>query len=467
MGKLYDNLINYADQDFYPFHMPGHKRNKTGMKMENPFRFDITEIEGFDDLHHSRGILKDVMEEAAQFYGVGKTYFLVNGSTCGILAAIAAVTKPGGKALIARNSHKSAYNALYLGGIEPVYVYPETDETFGINGVIRPEDIKSLLSENPDILAVFITSPTYEGVVSDIKTISEIVHSYHIPLIVDEAHGAHFGMHKAFPQTAVHLGADIIIQSIHKTLPSLTQTALLHVNSSSVLLRKLERFLSIYQSSSPSYVLLSSIDSCISSLRTEGIKMFDEYVRTLLTYRNKIDSLKNIRLLKGPEGSYDCSKIVLSVKGTDYTGARLYGELLENYHIQTEMVSSDYLIVMTSCMDTEEGFLRLYEALNKIDMKIKPVSKEQFHIKSVKALPSLLIGEALERECTGISLDKALGKICGEYIYLYPPGIPIMVPGEVITCEVIEICREYERAGLQIEGLESGSLENILIVKES
>lgn len=293
MSDLYKNLIEYSNSDYYPFHMPGHKRNiEDGV---SPFSYDITEIDGFDNLHNPQGILKIAMEEAADFYGTDKTYYLVNGSTCGLLSAICGVTSRGDKILVARNCHKAVYNAIYLNELTPVYINPEYIEMYGINGGISPEAVQYGLAENPDIKAVIITSPTYEGVVSDVQRIAEIVHKKGIPLIVDEAHGAHFGLHKCFPQSAVKLGADIVIQSVHKTLPSLTQTALLHIRSDIVNVSEVERFLHIYQSSSPSYVLMSSIDECINKLKSDGLFLFEPYVKRLevmLTHEKQLTHLK-------------------------------------------------------------------------------------------------------------------------------------------------------------------------------
>ena len=229
MSDLYRKLIEYAGSDYYPFHMPGHKRNiNEGVC---PYAYDITEIEGFDNLHEPMGILRLAMEEAAAFYESDKTYFLVNGSTCGLLSAICALTAKEDKVLVARNCHKAVYNALFLHELMPVYIYPEYIEAWGISGGISPYKLAYLLEEHKEIRVVVITSPTYEGVVSDIEKIAAIVHEKQRILIVDEAHGAHFGMHGELPRPALSKGADVVIQSLHKTLPALTQTALLHVKA--------------------------------------------------------------------------------------------------------------------------------------------------------------------------------------------------------------------------------------------
>ena len=229
---LIERLKKYRRLDMYPFHMPGHKRAE-GIKLSfpDPFSVDITEIDGFDNLHHPEGILKDSMEWASSLYGSDRTWYLVNGSTCGLLSAISAAVSHGGKILVSRNCHKAVYHGIYLNHLEAVYVYPQPVPGLGIQGGILPEDVENALKNDPDIQAVLIVSPTYDGIVSDVEAIAKIVHKAGLPLIVDEAHGAHFAYGDAFPKSALELGADAVIQSVHKTLPSLTQTALLHVKN--------------------------------------------------------------------------------------------------------------------------------------------------------------------------------------------------------------------------------------------
>ena len=233
---MLEQKLNELEQsDIYPFHMPGHKR--AFLPFANPYAIDITEIEGFDNLHHATGILQEAQQKAADLYGAKKTYYLVNGSTCGLLAAISAAVPRGGKILVARNCHKAVYHAMYLRQLVPVYLYPE-DTAYGIQGQVTPQMVRKQLEQTPDIRAVVITSPTYDGVVSDVQNIADIVHAYGIPLIVDEAHGAHFGFSPEFPENATRLGADAVIMSVHKTLPAFTQTALLHLCSDRIAEKK-------------------------------------------------------------------------------------------------------------------------------------------------------------------------------------------------------------------------------------
>ena len=312
---LYEKLDAYGKSDYYAFHMPGHKRNVNFMEENLPFGIDITEIEGFDDLHHCEGILKDAQTRAASVYGAEETHFLVNGSTVGILSALAGCTRRGDEVLIARNCHKSVYHAVEIFGMKPVYIYPkkQENEEAVLSGCVDAADVEQILEQRREIRAVMIVSPSYDGVVSDIKKIAGIVHKYGIPLIVDEAHGAHFGFHDYFPENANRLGADIVIHSVHKTLPSLTQTALLHMNGSIVDRKRVERYLHILQSSSPSYVLMAGIDACIHMLETRKDEVFGNYAENLDSLREKLRKMTHLKLCEST--SYDRSKIVISQRG--------------------------------------------------------------------------------------------------------------------------------------------------------
>ena len=285
MKYLYEELKKYCSSDSYPFHMPGHKRNMENL-IGNPYAIDITEIDGFDNLNDPQDIIKQSMEETAKFYGTKNTFYLVNGSTVGILAAITAVCKRGDKLLMARNCHKAVYNAVRLLELEPIYLplqyLPKKKVFIGID----EERLQSILEENPDIKAVIITSPTYEGIVMHIQRIKMWIKQYKIPLIVDEAHGAHFPFYEKFPKSAITKGADIVIQSVHKTMPAFTQTALLHLCSDMVSADTLQDCISIYQTSSPSYLLMAGIE-CAIAYGIEEKQRWEDYYRMLMAYREK------------------------------------------------------------------------------------------------------------------------------------------------------------------------------------
>lgn len=490
---LLKKLTEYAASDYVPFHMPGHKRETSlGItSFPNPFSVDITEIDGFDNLHHAEGILKESMERAAEIYKTTATWYLVNGSTCGILSAICAVTAPGGKILMGRNCHKSAYHAVMLQGLEPIFVYPEEIEKEdyagrGILGGFNPKEIERILEQDRReyqkedrkegqreerknaIQAVFVTSPTYEGVVSDIQAIAEVVHRYGIPLIVDEAHGAHFPFGEEFPVSAIDCGADLVIQSLHKTLPSLTQTAVLHLKGKLVTAAQAERYLPVFQSSSPSYVFLSAIENCIFYMDREGREQMKAHADRLRRFRKETEELRFLHIMgdeicgKASVFSRDPSKIVLLAPGGDWNGAALASCLRTKYHLEAEMCCESYVILMTSFLDPEEHFTRLYEALKEIDQRLalEEVSRSGKHVRTwlSETKRVCLLSQAWKKESEEIPLEQAGGRTSSGFVTVYPPGVPMLVPGEEITSEALELIRENQQLGLTVEGIVQGRL---------
>ena len=455
MKTLYEQLFQYKNSDYYAFHMPGHKRNEELFQAELPYGLDITEIEGFDDLHHAEGILKKAEERASRLYHSDETHFLVNGSTVGILSAILGCTNRGDKILIGRNCHKSVYHAMFLHELEPVYVYPEYEESLQINGPVLVENIKRSLEENKDIKAVMLVSPTYDGVLSDVRSIADLVHQYQIPLIIDEAHGAHFGFHPYFPENANKKGADVVIHSVHKTLPSLTQTALIHLNGEIIKKEKIRSYLHMLQSSSPSYILMASIDYCMQLLEEKRGELFDPYVEMIKNLRKDLQGLKHLKVVE--TGEYDYSKFVISIKDTTLTSKELSAVLLDEYHLQMEMTGGNYVLAMTTVGDKKEGLERLKKALYEIDGRIEAKKEESIPFKLPRLMTeftSAKIDQLVQKDgITYLKWQDAPGHVAAEYAYIYPPGIPFIVPGEKITEEVIAYLNKYEQSGFTIEGL--------------
>lgn len=468
---LEQKLQQLAQSDCYPFHMPGHKRQPF-TDFPNPYAIDITEIDGFDNLHHAQGLLREEQERAAELYGSQYSFFLVNGSTCGILAAVSAAVRRGGRVLVARNSHKAVYHALELRQLVPVYVYPKVTSR-GLQGQICVEDVQRALDEYPDIRAVVITSPTYDGVVSDVAAIAELAHGRGIPLIVDEAHGAHFGFHEAFPENATRLGADAVVMSVHKTLPAFTQTALLHLCSERLAVEEAARFLQIYETSSPSYVLMAGISRCVHMLAEPSAReLFDTYARRLAAFREQMRQLSHLRVLGAkdfaPEEAFafDPGKLILYTGDFCMSGNRLAEWLLEKYGLQMEMSAATYALAMTSVMDRPEGFARLAGALGELDAAAGENADGArtaaggnadgartaagIYRKQERCME---ISAAVEAGRETVPFAAAENRISADYIYLYPPGIPILVPGERIGGETLADLAECRRMGLQVEGL--------------
>ena len=331
-SRLEARLRQYCGSGIYPLHMPGHKR-RPGPCPGLPYEWDVTEVEGTDDLHDARGILKEAMDRTAALYGADYTRYLVGGSTCGILAGIRAALRHGDRVAVARNCHKSVYHAIELCGLETVWILPETVPDYRICGSVSPEAVRCLLQTDPSIRAVILTSPTYEGVLSNIGAIAAHCHAHEIPLIVDEAHGAHLGLFSGtgFPAGALSRGADLVIQSPHKTLPSLTQTAWLHLRGDRISAGALERELDIFETSSPSYPLLASLDACTGLLEAEGYSLFRGWQQRLSAFYEGAAALRRFRILGREAGemsrdivyAFDPGKILIACPTGQMTGQAL------------------------------------------------------------------------------------------------------------------------------------------------
>lgn len=500
---LINRLAQYGKTDMYPFHMPGHKRVEEPA-FTNPFSVDITEIDGFDNLHHPEGILKESMEWAAREYGADKTYYLVNGSSSGILSAVCGALPRGGRILIGRNCHKSVYHGIYLNQLKSSYIYPQEPEGLGIQGGILPSDVEKMLMRYMDTQAVLVVSPTYDGIVSDIKSIAEVVHKAGLPLIVDEAHGAHFRYGKMFPVSALESGADVVIQSVHKTMPSLTQTALLHIKNNRpdggcyVDTDRIDRYLHIFQSSSPSYVFMASIENSIFRMQHIDMELYSE---NLCDLRKRLDGMKHLCLvnprLKGKYGIYDLdlSKIVVSTRGVSIdegkwcngqgaggkllTGAVLDGILRQEYHLEMEMCGADYVTAITTAMDSPEGLNRLGSALLEIDSMSRrdeadaagdsriPSGEDTLPntcVYSMRSDTAMTIADAMDGTMRPVEFKDSAGCISGEFVYIYPPGIPIIAPGEWISKKALDVVLDYINKKLPVQGPEDSSLRYIRTV---
>lgn len=484
MNQLYEKLRQNYASGIYPYHMPGHKRNMAGFPMEASYQIDITEIDGFDNLHQPSGILKELMERAGKLFGA-ETYLLVNGSTGGILSAVSAAVKKGETLLMARNCHKSAYHAAYLHECRIEYCYPPLLEEYGICGGISPESIKKKLEEKKEIRAVFLTSPTYDGVISDIRGIVREAHKRDVPVIVDEAHGAHFGLAEGLPESAVDCGADLVIHSIHKTLPAFTQTALLHVQGNRIDRERLKRFLQIYQTSSPSYLLLAGIEECISLLEKDREDLYRRFWEQQEVFEKSIRNLKNIKVLSAHNApkevfDFDSGKKIISVKGLGISGQELLGLLLKRYGLQMEMAGWDYVTAIMTVMDVPEGYERLAQALKELDGELACRNRQRHGIEKVqpRRMPIKSMGEVLHQEevypisvawekKTGeISLEACAGFISAGFVHIYPPGIPMIVPGERFQNETVRQLLSYREQGFTIEGLHEENKKAVIIQEE-
>lgn len=468
-------LTEYGNSDYYPLHMPGHKRRALGQLPRELLCMDITEIDGFDNLHQPEGILLTLQKRAAKLYGAEETFYLINGSTCGILSAVSAALPRGGHLLIARNCHKSVYHACYLRSLTISYLYPELMEAYDICEAVTAKQVGEALDASPDIGAVLIVSPTYEGRIADIEGIARVVHQRGIPLIVDEAHGAHLGLGKGVAQNSCRLGADLVIHSVHKTLPAMTQTALLHVNGSLIDRDRLRRFLHIYQSSSPSYVLMASIDNALWQVETRGERLFRDFIHNWEEMCRHLSTCRHLQVLadlREPESRpektklQDPGKLLVSVKKTGLSGQQLYDMLLQEYHLQLEMAAATYVLAMFTIGDTKEGFQRMTEALLQIDRRLDTDDRLEADsgFKAYggpdtdleperKDRPIIPFSKAWDMDTVWCPITQCEGRYAGEFVNLYPPGTPLVVPGEPIGRKLIEQIRVYRKKGLSVQGV--------------
>lgn len=487
----------------YSFHMPGHKRNPAFLKetdvarltngahpLYGAFLIDTTETEETDDLHHAEGILKEAQERAGALYrnrirekkkdasllADMETHYLVGGATAGVLSAVSAVCGEGGTVVAARNAHRSFYHALFLSGARAAYVVPKPaadgSRILPFPGPVSPEEIEMALQAHPGAAAVFCTSPTYEGVVSPIAGIARCAHEKGIPLIVDEAHGAHFSLDGRLPESAIAQGADIVIRSVHKTLAALTQTALLHVQGELVDRKKLARFLAVFQSSSPSYVLMSSIDTALRDMEAHAGERFD----TLFSFRQQIEEAaagwKHLYPVPRTVAQDPCK---LTILAKNASGVRQI--LRDEYHIEAETADDARLILILTPYDTKEGTDALCDALCRIDRALAATCgrhPEQEVIEGKEAaapavwsrIPGasgLTIREAWDAPSEETGLSGAAGRISADFLYAYPPGIPLIAPGEIYDAQLIEMIQTLDASGVKLHGMEKGTRVRVLI----
>lgn len=425
----------------YPFHMPGHKRNKkfgiTGSEI------DITEIDGFDNLHCPKGVIADIEKDLEKIYKSKKSLISVNGSSMGIMSAIFAVCNRGDKIIVARNCHKSVFNACMLLELKIIYIEPDYDSTNGYYMRLSQETADKAIRENPDAKAMIITSPTYEGFISEIEC--------DIPLIIDAAHGAHLGL-GYFPK---YPSGDIVISSLHKTLLSLTQTAVINIYSEK-LIEKVKRFNDIFQTTSPSYVLMNSISICADYV-LKSRRDFCMFYENLCDLR--LADTDNLRIMY----TDDISKIIVSTAGTDISGNDLADILRDKYKIEVEAYYKTYVLLMTSVADEKERLEYLKKALEEIDEGL--ICKYEELIKKPPC-PDKAMQIKIDDEGEETKIDESIGKVSNEFVYAYPPDIPIIIPNEIISTEAIRYIKDSAKNGVNIIS-DSALIPNKILTKKT
>ena len=490
--SLYQDLTQYTNKQYTPLHMPGHKRNPA-FPQPDAYHTDITEIPGFDSLYEEAGPLLALKEWVQRLYHSENSFLLVNGSTGGLLTAIRSATKRGDTVLIARNCHCAVYHAIRMFGLHAEYIQPDYDR-YGIAEGIRLEQVQEALehrdtsgaASTPQASAckrpvlVILTSPTYEGRISELKAIADYLHGLNIPLLVDEAHGAHLSLHSAFVGSAVAAGADLVVQSLHKTLPALTQTALLHVNGSRVLLDRIRTNFKMLQTSSPSFLLLSSVDQCISALEERADELFLALQQNLARFYEKTKNLKKLHVITPTEyaNEYDglqssrtlCdpSRIVVVTPST-LTGLQLAKRLKQDFKIELEASAPQHIIAIMGIADTAENFEHFADALLAIDEELAIPFDAGFEVFHYPAIPDTVYdSHAVEDLPTEtLPFDACEGRISSEFLYLYPPGIPMLVPGERVNRELLECMEHLCQNGFSLFGPQRASDKYLQVIREN
>ncbi|OOB78182.1 MAG: hypothetical protein ATN34_00415 [Epulopiscium sp. Nele67-Bin002] len=445
---LFDALMNYSNNK-YPYHMPGHKfGNNVDLDL---MKLDATEATGLDNLYDADGIIAQAMELMAKFYKSKHCIFLTNGSTAGIIAAILTVCKPGDKLIVARNCHYSVWNAMILADVVPIYVSPEYVNNCVI-GCIKAHEIEIALMEYPEVKGAIIVSPTYEGIISDVKSIKKLLGNK--VLIVDEAHGSHFILSDIFPSSSITQGADLVIQSMHKTLPAITQSALIHICSDTIDYTDVIRSLKLVQTSSPSYIMMGMMDYIRGYIEDNLGLIQSTYVVSLLRLRKQLHELDNLVLLQND----DISKIVIGT--IKITGYKLMEWLEQSYNLGVEAAFPSYVILITTMADTIDRFDFLADALTEIDVKLTKFTdiEEEHELPNATHTIGMSVREVYFKEHCEINIEDAANYVCAQNIMLYPPGVPLVCIGEVITARHIELILKYKDKLKGVRG------QNILVV---
>ncbi len=483
---IIDALEKYSNDRTIRFHMPGHKGSRTANNKamsllgSHAFAADVTNVPGMDDLHQPHGVIRESQDLAAATFGADKTYFLINGSSCGLQALVMATCNPGEKILVPRNIHRSILSGIILSGAIPVFFLPEYDYEYGIPLGVSPESIENCLKVHQDARAVLVVYPTYQGVASDIEAIARIVHKYNIPLLVDEAHGPHFGFHEALPKTALEAGADASVHGTHKMLTSFTQASMLHVKGKRINRQRLEAILKILQSTSTSYLLLASLDGARAQMDCQGREFVQQAIDTAMLLRGEIKKLSNYQVLGeellGKPGVFaiDPTKINIGLNKLMISGLWAEQWLRKMDHIQVEMADIFNLLLLVTSGNVVSDAKHLLQALEKLSDYVKlnnELTKAYSDIRGINPFPyipelAMSPREAFLGSSTPLSLNQAEGAISAEVITCYPPGIPVICPGERFTSEIIHYLKAMKELGIHFQGCYDTDLETVLIIKD-
>ena len=477
---LFSGLLEHIKKNPVQFHIPGHKKGN-GMAPEfrefigdNALSMDLINIAPLDDLHQPKGIIKEAQDLAAEAFNADHTFFSVQGTSGAIMTMIMSVCGPGDKIIVPRNVHKSIMSAVILSGAIPIFIHPEIDKVLGISHGISIHSVKSALEQHPDAKALLVINPTYFGVSADLKSIVDIAHSYHIPVLVDEAHGVHIHFHDELPLSAMQAGADMAATSVHKLGGSMTQSSILNVKGNLVSYKRVQAVLSMLTTTSTSYLLLASLDVARKELATRGKELLDHTIQLANSIRKQINEIEHLTCV-GEEileteaaYDYDPTKLIISVKNLGLSGNDVEIWLRAHYNIEVEMSDLYNILCIITTGDTEKEADILVSALKhladeryflaeKIDTKVL-----------LPNIPLLAVSprDAFYSETELVPFDDSEGRVIAEFIMVYPPGIPIFIPGEIITEDNLRYIKKNMEAGLPVQGPEDYDFKMLRVTKE-
>ncbi|WP_461201150.1 aminotransferase class I/II-fold pyridoxal phosphate-dependent enzyme [Anoxybacillus sp. TBDG-1] len=478
---LFTGLLEHIKKNPIQFHIPGHKKG-AGMDEqfrsfigENALAMDLINIGPLDDLHQPKGMIKRAQQLAAEAFGADYTFFSVQGTSGAIMTMVMSVAGPGDKIIVPRNVHKSVMAAIVFSGATPIFVHPEIDKELGISHGITPEAVEAALKQHPDAKGVLVINPTYFGIAGDLKRIVDIAHAYGIPVLVDEAHGVHIHFHEDLPLSAMQAGADMAATSVHKLGGSMTQSSILNVKEGLVSPKRVQAILSMLTTTSTSYLLLASLDVARKRLATEGHELAEQAIRLANETRKQINDIDYLycvgKEIIGTKATfdYDPTKLIISVKELGLTGYEVEKWLRERYNIEVELSDLYNILCIITSGDTERETSVLVEALRHL-------SNEFRHQAEVGKKPKVLLPDipvlaltprdAFYSETEVVPFDESAGRIIAEFVMVYPPGIPIFIPGEIITEENLNYIRKNIEVGLPVQGPEDDTLRTLRVIKE-
>lgn len=477
---LFTGLREHAKKDPVQFHIPGHKK---GAGMDSTFRefmgdkalsIDLINIAPLDDLHQPKGMIADAQKLASEAFDSDATFFSVQGTSGAIMTMVMTVCGPGEKILVPRNVHKSVMSAIVFSGATPIFIHPEVDSNYGISHGMSTESVERALTQHPDAKGLLVINPTYFGVACDLRAIVELAHSFDIPVLVDEAHGVHIHFHEELPLSAMQAGADMAATSVHKLGGALTQSSVLNVKSGLVSIERVQSILSMLTTTSTSYLLLASLDVARKRLATEGRELLQETIRLAEDTRSRLQKIPYLTcfgreyLHSSATFDYDPTKLTISVKHLGMTGYEAERWLRDNYRIEVELSDLYNLLCIVTPGDSQFEMDVLVEALTSMSEQFSPHA----HTKEVTVLlpdiPLLSMSprDAFYAETELVPLDDAIGRIIAEFIMVYPPGIPIFIPGEIITEENVYYIHKNIEAGLPVQGPEDPECKVVRVIKE-